>query len=925
MPRTSNPGTTVTGGGTGDMILGTAQTVTGEKSFNAGTLKINGATSGAVTVDVPAVAGTGALTLPASGTLLATSDLVNDLTTGGTNKALTAAQGVTLKGLVDGKADAGTTTTALANRVQTSDVVDDLTTGGSTKVLSAEQGVVLKGLVDGKLAASSVVDNLTTGGSAVPLSAEQGKTLSIQVQAKADKANAEVSIATAATCDIGGVASECALLTGSVDITSFGTTTNGIVRICRAQTGLFKITANAVSLQVPGNRNIWVQAGDRFMLLSQGGGNWIMCWYQRANGAPLDTYTPPAVEAPFAAEATVTTPTLDWSNTFLTNVLGTGQGWAGNGVESIIQMSDGTRYFRYTNGSGQEVLMRSPTGGGGSSAVWTQVVAVTTTCAYSVLLRDQRTNTVLFMTGEGSTMNYQLTCRAYNSAGTQLGSTQTHSQAKGFFQGISSNGWYWRAGMGPDGTFCLIQPVQKWPAVNMQRTQTKNNATRLLWGSFNTATNLFEFPDPCYDVFTEGGERYAYHIPFIGLNGDPDHICWIAGRDIRNDEDVDYVTGLNGSTTGLYNFDRVAFGYLNKRTKEWAFFPITEKLGFLNAVNQARVSYSSGTTLVQIHEITKGTIRANQLLAHAGTNTSNTVLTELNSRALTSWNTGTGAPGSVAVASGGNFGSSATNVLVNFTDTGFMATQKRYFQAISTNDGFILFPYIQVRHTAGTTSIGAASSVHIMKIDARGNVIYDEELLGESSTFGQNYHAVWQHGGNNGLWLIRMCNQGGSSSNANDFCVLKITEDVDITPNVTTNGTTTITVNSSTGLCNPGCLISGTGIAADTRIVRWGTYSPVTGTGTIIVDRTPGSNAGITAHVWGKVSCQAPHSSNTLYAAWGTAKAPNFLPFIPDNRSGSKVGTNTLEMFQGRRANDFPTNTLSAGSDKTDHIHIRMP
>lgn len=48
------------------------------------------------------------------------------------------------------------------------DLVNDLTTGGALKALTAEQGKTLK---------DSVVNDLTTGGTAVPLSAEQGKTL----------------------------------------------------------------------------------------------------------------------------------------------------------------------------------------------------------------------------------------------------------------------------------------------------------------------------------------------------------------------------------------------------------------------------------------------------------------------------------------------------------------------------------------------------------------------------------------------------------------------------------------------------------------------------------------------------------------------------------------------------------------------------
>lgn len=58
-------------------------------------------------------------TISASGTGGSTP-LVNDLTTGGTNAALTAEQGKTLKGLVDAKADAAATTSALAAKADAS-------------------------------------------------------------------------------------------------------------------------------------------------------------------------------------------------------------------------------------------------------------------------------------------------------------------------------------------------------------------------------------------------------------------------------------------------------------------------------------------------------------------------------------------------------------------------------------------------------------------------------------------------------------------------------------------------------------------------------------------------------------------------------------------------------------------------------------
>jgi hypothetical protein len=62
-------GVWATPAGAGDMTLAGTQTVTGAKTFNDTTFKLAGATSGAITVKAPAVAGSGTVTLPASGTV----------------------------------------------------------------------------------------------------------------------------------------------------------------------------------------------------------------------------------------------------------------------------------------------------------------------------------------------------------------------------------------------------------------------------------------------------------------------------------------------------------------------------------------------------------------------------------------------------------------------------------------------------------------------------------------------------------------------------------------------------------------------------------------------------------------------------------------------------------------------------------------
>ena len=136
------------------------------------------------------------------------ADIVNDLTTGGADKALSAEQGKVLDGKkVDKLTEAndlvyvhGSDGTeqgkALTDFAMKADIINDLTTGGTDKALSAEQGKALDGKkVDKVVTPASVyvtegskplsefvvdtdiINDLTTGGTDKALSAEQGKVL----------------------------------------------------------------------------------------------------------------------------------------------------------------------------------------------------------------------------------------------------------------------------------------------------------------------------------------------------------------------------------------------------------------------------------------------------------------------------------------------------------------------------------------------------------------------------------------------------------------------------------------------------------------------------------------------------------------------------------------------------------------------------
>ena len=95
--------------------------------------------------------------------------IVNNLTTGGTTSLLSAEQGVVLQTQIDAINTLLTsndinldTVQEIVDAIKTVEtsletiLVNDLTTGGTTKALTAEMGKILKGLIDQKLSASSL-------------------------------------------------------------------------------------------------------------------------------------------------------------------------------------------------------------------------------------------------------------------------------------------------------------------------------------------------------------------------------------------------------------------------------------------------------------------------------------------------------------------------------------------------------------------------------------------------------------------------------------------------------------------------------------------------------------------------------------------------------------------------------------------------
>lgn len=165
---------------------------------------------------------------------------------------------------------------------------------------------------------------------------------------KSNILQAESSLASAATTDLGSIASESISITGTTTITALGNGAAGTRKTVRFG-GILALTYNATSLILPGTATITTAVNDRAMFLSLGGGNWFCVWYQRANGQ----FVIPNVNSGQVQDQTALTYNVDGSvATYTIN----GYTWtmAYNANGSPNTETSGTLVKTYTyNGSGQ--------------------------------------------------------------------------------------------------------------------------------------------------------------------------------------------------------------------------------------------------------------------------------------------------------------------------------------------------------------------------------------------------------------------------------------------------------------------------------------------------------------------------------------------------------------------------------------------
>ncbi len=98
----------------------------------------------------------------------------------------------------------------------------------------------------------------------------------------------EVSVASAATCDLGAAGSLFVAVTGSTTITSFGAGANLLRHVRFA--GALTLTHNATSLILLGGASRVTAAGDCALYSSDGAGNWRERFYQAAASAVTPSF-----------------------------------------------------------------------------------------------------------------------------------------------------------------------------------------------------------------------------------------------------------------------------------------------------------------------------------------------------------------------------------------------------------------------------------------------------------------------------------------------------------------------------------------------------------------------------------------------------------------------------------------------------------
>lgn len=97
---------------------------------------------------------------------------------------------------------------------------------------------------------------------------------------------ASTTVASATTTNIAGAATQNIIISGSTDITDFGTVAAGTLRLVKSS-GTAKLKYDATKMILPGGADITMAINDTFVAQSLGSGNWIVVAYKKQTGKPV--------------------------------------------------------------------------------------------------------------------------------------------------------------------------------------------------------------------------------------------------------------------------------------------------------------------------------------------------------------------------------------------------------------------------------------------------------------------------------------------------------------------------------------------------------------------------------------------------------------------------------------------------------------
>jgi hypothetical protein len=173
-------------------------------------------------------------------------------------------------------------------------------------------------------------------------------------------AGKQVSLASAATTDLGTAATNNVKITGTVTITALGSSAQADYPLYFLQfSGALTLTQNAVSLILPGAQNIITAAGDSAVAQYLGGGNWQIMVYQRAAAPSITVQS-------FTSGAATYTPTAGTVR-IKVRMCGPGGGGGGASANTGNNGSAATSFGTWTAAAGSGGQSNGSPGGAGGT------------------------------------------------------------------------------------------------------------------------------------------------------------------------------------------------------------------------------------------------------------------------------------------------------------------------------------------------------------------------------------------------------------------------------------------------------------------------------------------------------------------------------------------------------------------------------